>query len=249
MQSSPSLAATETPKIKRTAEPKQLGLGPTPVTRPKPTISQLAAVMDAFNIRGTARLVSYELLSFWEPGGRVFPKVKTIAGRVGKSERVVQRQLEHLERVGVWVRCGPAPIGVKGKQPSLYEMRLPQSSGVTPASPHGVTPASPRSNQKEVDVQPPQAKLAVSTKKMPSLPEHLTAMGDHGVKCGRCQHSWPRAAGLSHICCVGRSEQPSRTRKDRARPPRDSAVRSRKIDQARREWKRIESVSSQGGEG
>ena len=215
MQSSPSLAVQETPKIQRTAEPRQLGLGPVPAKRPKPTISQLAAVMDAFNIRGTARLVSYELLSYWEPGGKVFPLVKTIAGRIGKSERVVQRQLEHLERVGVWVRCGPAPIGVKGKQPSLYEMRLPQSSGVTPASPHGVTPASPRSNQREVDVQPPRDKMSGPTE-MPALPEHLTAIeGGHGVKCRRCDHEWPRGAGLNHICVGRRTEQPSRQKQTR----------------------------------
>ena len=104
----------------------QLTTGPTPVPRQPPTISQLAAVMGTVNIRGTCRLVAYELLSFWTPGGRVFPKVKTIAERIGKSERVVQRQLDHLERVGVWVRCGLADVGVKGKQPSLYEMRLPK---------------------------------------------------------------------------------------------------------------------------
>ena len=131
-------------------ESQQLTMGPVLAPKKKPTISLLRDAMDAFNIRGTARLVSYELLSYWEPGGRVFPLVKTIADRIGKSERVVQRQLEHLERVGVWVRCGPAPVGVKGKQPSLYEMRLPKSSGVTWASPHGVTPTSPRSNQREV---------------------------------------------------------------------------------------------------
>ena len=73
MQSSPTLAVQETPKNQRTDELRQLGLGPVPAKRPKPTISQLAAVMDAFNIRGTARLVSYELLSYWEPGGKVLP--------------------------------------------------------------------------------------------------------------------------------------------------------------------------------
>ena len=149
MNSSPSLAVQETHKIERTDGARQLGFCPVSVTKPKPTISQLAEAMDSFNIRGTARLVSYELLSFWKPGGQVYPKVKTIARRIGRSERVVQRQLDHLERVGVWVRCGSAPVGVKGKQPSLYEMRLPKSSGVTPASPHGVTPASPRSNQRK----------------------------------------------------------------------------------------------------
>ena len=245
MNSTASLLEVSTLKHDENVRPQQLGLGPVPAKRPKPTISQLAAVMDAFNIRGTARLVAYELLRYWEPGGKVFPFVKTIAGCIGKSERVVQRQLEHLERVGIWVRCGRADVGVKGKQPSLFEMRLPKSSGVTPASPHGVTPTSPRSNQREVDVQKPPPPSPPAD----ALPKDLKAIeGGRLVQCRRCQHPWPRAAGLSHIC-VDRSEKPQRTRKDRARPLRDSAVRSRKIDQARREWKRIESVSSQGGEG
>ena len=165
--------------------PRQLTTGPVQVTKPKPTIAQLGDAMDAFNIRGTCRLVSYELLSFWTPGGRVFPKVKTIAGRIGKSERVVQRQLEHLERVGVWVRCGPAPVGVKGKQPSLYEMRLPKSHGVTPTSPHGVTPTSPRSNQREV------------TKYVPKR-----------TRCAVCGNSWPATYGPDCFRCLRRRAGP-----------------------------------------
>ena len=135
--------------------------------------------MDSFGIRGTTRLVSYELLSFWTPGGRVFPKVSTIAGRIGKSERVVQRQLAHLERVGVWVRCGRAGVGVKGKQPSLYEMRLPKSSGVTPTSPHGVTPTSPRSNQREV-----------------------TKKNVQRTRCAACGYSWPSEFGPDCYRCM-----------------------------------------------
>ena len=160
----------------------QLTTGPTPV-RQKPTISQLAAVMDSFGIRGTTRLVSYELLSFWTPGGRVFPKVSTIAGRIGKSERVVQRQLEHLERVGVWVRCGRADVGVKGKQPSLYEMRLPKSHEVTWASPHGVTPTSPRSNQREVTKKNVQRKHCACGNSWPA---------EFGKTCYRCMKDPPR---------------------------------------------------------
>ena len=173
-----ALANAPTRRDKNDA-PLQLTTGPVPVARPKPTISQLAEAMDAFNIRGTARLVGYELLSFWTPGGRVFPKVKTIAVRIGKSERAVQRHLEHLERVGVWVRCGPAPIGVKGKQPSLYEMRLPKSCGVTPTSPHGVTPASPRSNQVEVTNKNVQRK-----------------------GCATCGSSWPAEYGSACYACL-----------------------------------------------
>ena len=186
-----SSLALATPRLDKNVLPQDVGAashqlttGPTPVPRQKPTISQLAAVMDAFNIRGTARLVSYELLSFWTPTGRVFPKVKTIAGRVGKSERVVQRQLEHLERVGVWVRCGRADVGVKGKQPSLYEMRLPKSSGVTPTSPHGVTPTSPRSSQQEVTIR---------TKRK---------------RCAVCGNSWPETYGDDCFRCLRKRNEP-----------------------------------------
>ena len=180
MNNSNSLAlAPATAKPDKNDLPRQLTTGPVQVTKPPPTIAQLRDAMNALNIRGTCRLVSYELLSVWTPGGRVFPFVKTIAGRIGKSERVVQRQLEHLERVGVWVRCGPAPVGVKGKQPSLYEMRLPKSGGVTPTSPHGVTPTSPRSDQREV--------TNVHTKR---------------TRCAVCGNSWPETYGPDCFRCL-----------------------------------------------
>ena len=111
MNSSLLAARNETPKLDKNVTPQgvgpaehQLTIGPAPVTKPKPTIAQLRHALDAFNIRGTCRLVAYELLSYWEPGGQVFPLVKTIAVGLGKSERVVQRQLDRLERVGIWVR-------------------------------------------------------------------------------------------------------------------------------------------------
>ena len=161
MNSSLLAAQSESPKIKRTdgaaiqgVEAHQLTIGPAPVTKPKPTIAQLRVAMDAFNIRGTCRLVAYELLSYWKPGGQVFPLVQTIADGLGLSERVVQRQLASLERIGIWVRLGPAPVGRPGRHPSLYDLRLPKTlRGDTSVTP-GVTPASPRSNQREV-VQPP----------------------------------------------------------------------------------------------
>ena len=80
---------------------KQLTFGPSEAVKQRPTIARLRDAMDAFNIRGTCRLVAYELLTYWEPGGQVFPLVKTLAAGLGKSERVVQRQLDRLERVGL----------------------------------------------------------------------------------------------------------------------------------------------------
>ena len=129
---------------------KQLTFGPSEAVKQRPTIARLRDAMDTFNIRGKCRLVAYELLTYWEPGGQVFPLVKTLAAGLGKSERVVQRQLDRLERVGLWVRVGPAPVGRPGRHPSLYELRLPKGlTGDTHVTPR-VTPTSPRSNQREV---------------------------------------------------------------------------------------------------
>ena len=242
MNSSLLAARNETPKLDKNVTPQgvgpaehQLTIGPAPVTKPKPTIAQLRHALDAFNIRGTCRLVAYELLSYWEPGGQVFPLVKTIAVGLGKSERVVQRQLDRLERVGIWVRLGPAPVGRPGRHPSLYDLRLPKTlRGDTSVTP-GVTPASPRSNQREV-VQPPPADKMSGPTEMPALPEHLEAIEDGGrlVQCRRCSHSWPRAAGLKHIC-VGRlserTEQPARPK--RTRLGRTSDSRSESINRER----------------
>ena len=145
---------------------QQLTFGPAEAVKSKPTIARLRDAMDAFNIRGTCRLVAYELLTYWEPGGQVFPLVKTLAAGLGKSERVVQRQLDRLERVGLWVRIGPAPVGRPGRHPSLYELRLPKLSrsvtGDTSVTPR-VTPASPRSNQREVKLHTPRARVSCET--------------------------------------------------------------------------------------
>ena len=242
-------ARNETPKLDENVTPQdggveshQLTLGPAPVPKPKPTISLLATAMDDFAIRGTCRLVAYELLRYFQPGGQVFPKVKTIAKNIGKSERVVQRQLDHLGRLGLWVRDGEAPVGGPGRRPNLYKMRLPGTAPVSggatdcdlskpPPRERGdahvtpeVTPTSPRSNHREVDVPPPAAEAALS--------DHLTAVeGGHGVQCRRCQHSWPRAAGLAHIC-AGRRESPQRPPRRQGRTS-DSSRRSEIINRER----------------
>ena len=119
MQFSPSLAATETPKIQCTDDVQQLGLGPVPVTRPKPTIAQLAEAMDAFNIRGMCRAVAYELLRYWKPGGTVFPSLATLAESLGLKPRMVRYHLANLERVGLWKRYG------RNGTTNIYALILP----------------------------------------------------------------------------------------------------------------------------
>ena len=119
MNRTSTLAVLETPKIKCTADAQQLGLGPVPVTRPKPTIALLAQALDAFRIRGMCRAVAYELLRYWKPGGTVFPSLATLAESLGLKPRMVRYHLAHLERVGLWVRHGR--IGTT----NTYELVLP----------------------------------------------------------------------------------------------------------------------------
>ena len=103
----------------RDRSPKQLTFGPSEAVKSKPTLARLRDAMDAFNIRGTCRLVAYELLTYWEPGGRVFPSVQTIADGLGLTPRVVQRHLARLERKGLWVRIA------RLNSTNLYELKLP----------------------------------------------------------------------------------------------------------------------------
>ena len=133
----------------RDRSPKQLTFGPSEAVKSKPTIARLRDAMDAFNIRGTCRLVAYELLTYWQPGGDVFPSVQTIADGLGLTPRVVQRHLARLERKGLWVRIA------RVNSTNLYELKLPGRVTVaTGGGERSVTPgvnvASPISNQREV---------------------------------------------------------------------------------------------------
>ena len=160
----------------------QLTLGPASVPKPKPTTAKLRDALDAFNIRGTCRLVAYELLTYYQPGGRVFPSVQTIAAGLGMTPRVVQLHLARLHRIGLWVRL--ARVG----STNLYELRLPgpvnEATGggersITP----GVNVASPRSDQREVTKKNVQRKHCSCGN---SWPEKF------GPDCYRCMKDPPR---------------------------------------------------------
>ena len=125
-----------------TTTPRQLTTGPVQVIKPKPTISLLRAACDSFHVKGTARLLAYELLSYWSPNGTVFPSVATLADGLGLQRRVVHRHLVHLERVGLWVRKA------RPGRASIYELRLP---GPTHSSAYPPTHSSAYiSNHREV---------------------------------------------------------------------------------------------------
>ena len=91
----------------------------------RPTISQLAEALDQFDVRGTCRLVAYELLRYWKPGGTVFPAVGTLADGVGKSPSTVRRALARLDRIGLWTRQR------RSSETNVYGLRLPGPDPVT----------------------------------------------------------------------------------------------------------------------
>ena len=109
----------KTPEIQRTGDPHQLTIGPVPARKPRPTIALLREALNAFNVRGTCRLVAFEVFTYWKPGGSVFLLMKTISEGIGIEPRIARRHLARLERIGIWVR-----VARKG-QSNTYELRLP----------------------------------------------------------------------------------------------------------------------------
>ena len=99
--------------------PQQVGIGPVPVLTPRPTIARLREAMTALHVHGIARAVAFELLSYWQPGGAVFPSMRALAAGAGIAPRSVRRHLAYLERIGLWVRVG------RTGRTNRYGLRLP----------------------------------------------------------------------------------------------------------------------------
>ena len=165
-----------------------------------------------------------------EKSGKWILSAATIADETGQGERTVRRHINDDLRAYFQVEDRPGLMW-------RFTIPAPMMAVVEPPRPNW--PDTP-------------AKLADVPSNVPS--EVHTPRARERLTCEKHGRSWPESWGSDCFeCNQGRTEphpeRPKRTRKDRARPYRDSAVRSRKIDQARREWKRIESVSSQGDEG
>ena len=114
-----------------------LPTGPTGLTKQRPALAQLREALTAFHIGGVCRAVAYELLTYWSPGGTVFPSVKTLADGLGIKPRMLKYHLARLERVGLWVR-----IRRKG-QTNLYELHLPGEAQEGFSQPKGVQSVAP----------------------------------------------------------------------------------------------------------
>ena len=124
---------------------KQLTFGPAEAVKSKPTIARLRDACDAFHLKGTVRLLAFELLSYWQPGGAVFPSIATLADGLGLKRRMVQYHLARLERVGLWVRHGQTGTT------NTYALQLPglavAGGGGCNGLHGGVQWVAPRSNQ------------------------------------------------------------------------------------------------------
>ena len=112
---------------------KQLTFGPVAVQRQRPTITQLRDALTALHVDGVERLVAYELLSYWKPGGTVFPAVGTLAESIGRSPSTVRRSLARLSRIGLWRRES------RRGRTNIYDLHLPG----LPQSPMTGVPQSP----------------------------------------------------------------------------------------------------------
>ena len=123
-----------------------LPTGPIGLPKQRPAGAQLREAMTALGIHGMCRTLSYELLTYWSPGGSVFPSVDTLADGLGLKPRMIQYHLARLDRVGLWVRIG------RTKDTNVYELHLPREAqegfkkpaGVQPIASQGCNPLHPK---------------------------------------------------------------------------------------------------------
>ena len=84
---------------------KQRAFGPVSASKTQPTLARLRDVLTDLKVHGTCRHVAYELLTYWEPGGTVFPSVKTLA-----EGAVLRCQWHTRENVVSYVAKSEQPV-------------------------------------------------------------------------------------------------------------------------------------------
>ena len=164
----------------RPADPRasQLTLGPVSASKPRPTLARLRDVLTDLGVHGICRLVAFELLTYWEPGGIVFPSVKTLAEGIGVDPRIVRRHVARLERIGLWVRVG------RNGRSNRYELQLPGSE-VKPKRPLLTTdPTIPPPGSYD----PPEVTKEVTSTKRRAR-----------ETCESCGNDWPLDTGRTAI--------------------------------------------------
>ena len=213
MNSTASLARNETPKIQRNAEPQPLGVvGEAP--RPKSwSYMHRAKWARALPVSRGARFTAVciadhinEKTGQWNLSSA---QIAAETGRIGKyADRAVRRHINNELRTHFHVEDRPGRMW-------RFTIPAPMMAVVEPRTKCPDTPdiLSDVPSKRPSKYKHPPARQA----EMPDFPEHLEAIKDHGVRCRRCSHEWPRAAGLSHICTrqPERTERPSRPKRTR----------------------------------
>ena len=189
MHSTSPLAVNGTPENQRTA-----AIGADESVRPKSwSYMHRAKWARSLPVKSGARLTAIAISDHInEKTGWWDLSAAQMADETGQGERTVRRHVNedlrayfHIEdRPGrMWRFTIPAP---------MMAVVEPRPNRPDPPAKLADVPCKRPSKY----VHPP-ARLA-ETAETPALPEHLEAVeAGNGVKCRRCSHMWPRAAGLS----------------------------------------------------
>ena len=191
---------------------KQRAFGPVSASKPQPTLARLRDVLTDLKVHGTCRHVAYELLTYWEPGGTVFPSVKTLAEGIGVDRRIVRRHVARLERIGLWVRV------CRQGHSNRYELQLPGSE-VKPKrpllSPDPTIPPPGSQDPPEVTKEVTSTQRSARTScddgclTLPSVGKSTQLSARE--TCESCGRSWPAKFGTVCHACGDRPQKRSTT--------------------------------------
>ena len=174
--------------------PNQPGLptGPNALPKQRPALAQLRVAMTDLHIGRMCRAVSYELFTYWSPGGNVFPSLQSMADGMGLKRRAVRQHLAHLERVGLWVRIG------REDETNLYVLHLPgevQEGFVKSSTPGMYMPDPPARTCRPPGTYMPVEVTTEVTTEVPS-----TSSSRARAVCKICGNSWPDKAEYGSTC-------------------------------------------------
>ena len=126
-------AVSETPKIQRTGEPRQLTIGPVGIVPSLPDNRELWAAVNAveFTQRGAGRTAVYRAVAYYAAlteQRTCYAAVATIATRARMGTTATRAQLRALEKSGhIAADCGRS----KGRKGTAYRLigAVPQPNG------------------------------------------------------------------------------------------------------------------------
>ena len=182
------------PILDRTAKQQQFALGPVEAEKSPPTIALLRDVLTACHVHGTARELAYELLSYWKPGGNVYPSVRTLADGLGVKPRAVSKNLARLHRIGVWVRQEE-----HGKT-NRYALRIPGVDKTKCPLRSTVPRNTPPCPQEHPEVTREVKRRTKSSARTSRRSDPVRPEGKR-THCPKCEHTWPSMFGTACYQC------------------------------------------------